>query len=108
MFIDFGASIPILHEFGPIRTMVIAISSPIKIRSLVRRESTSMTHSFVKFVMRSTAPDSCGAYRLRATADLTEQASIPARTYVDILRILLDRNRVSLFRSLKAFDTAPT
>jgi len=45
MFIDLGASIPMRTEFGPIRTTVIAISSPIRIRSLVFLDRTNMTLS---------------------------------------------------------------
>jgi hypothetical protein len=42
MFMFFGASIPIRTELGPIRTIVIAMSSPIRIRSLVFLDSTNM------------------------------------------------------------------
>lgn len=42
MFIVFGASIPMRTELGPMRTIVIATSSPIKILSLVFLDSTNM------------------------------------------------------------------
>lgn len=43
-----GASTPILTELGPILTIVIEISSPIRIRSLIFRESTSIPFSLVQ------------------------------------------------------------
>jgi hypothetical protein len=58
MFMVFGASIPIRTEFGPIRTTVMAMSSPIRIRSLVFRESTNIFLSLLNDGKRSLL---CGA-----------------------------------------------
>jgi hypothetical protein len=48
MFISSGASMPIRTEFGPMRTMVIVMLSPIRIRSLIFRDSTNIFDSFQK------------------------------------------------------------
>jgi len=50
MFIVLGASMPMRTELGPIRTIVIAMSSPIRILSLVFLDSTNMILSLRFFL----------------------------------------------------------
>jgi hypothetical protein len=66
MFISKGASIPIRTEFGPMRTTVIVMLSPIKIRSLIFRDSTSIFDSFQK-VRKQTSTQSLRSVISRAS-----------------------------------------
>jgi hypothetical protein len=60
-----GASTPILTELGPILTIVIEISSPIRIRSLIFRESTSIPFSLCKSVIPERQPAAAEQYQDR-------------------------------------------
>ncbi len=79
MFVVRGASIPTRTEFGPIRTTVMATSSPIRIRSPVFLDKTSISFT-VSFRFGHPCADRSHLCRFRPPAHSQCPATIPAET----------------------------